>query len=131
MKIWTPEEQKANRAKLSAALRSGEYTQAELRLKTPTGYCCLGVACDLALKEGGIIDNFQWATEISDDGRPCYLLKHKTLDENGKPIASFSVAMPELVRRWLGLETDLGGYGYVYNKTKSLEYESGSLKFER
>jgi hypothetical protein len=29
------------------ALRSGTYTQGEGRLRTPTGYCCLGVLCDL------------------------------------------------------------------------------------
>lgn len=33
---------------LVATLRSGEYQQATGRLKTSTGYCCLGVACVLA-----------------------------------------------------------------------------------
>jgi hypothetical protein len=40
-----------------AALRSGEYTQTTGKLKrTHTGYegfCCLGVLCDLARKDGG------------------------------------------------------------------------------
>lgn len=35
-----------------AALRSGKYVQSKLRLKTKYGYCCLGVLCDLAVKEG-------------------------------------------------------------------------------
>lgn len=34
------------------ALRSGEYPQARGALKTVSGYCCLGVLCDLAAKEG-------------------------------------------------------------------------------
>lgn len=31
-----------------AALRSGKYKQAQGVLKSDTGFCCLGVACDLA-----------------------------------------------------------------------------------
>lgn len=43
------------RAALTAALRSGEYAQAKgyLREKDGSGYCCLGVACDLYHKETG------------------------------------------------------------------------------
>lgn len=33
------------------ALRSGEYKQTKGRLKTEEGFCCLGVLCDLYLKE--------------------------------------------------------------------------------
>ena len=34
------------------ALTSGEYTQGREQLKTPDGnYCCLGVLCDLYIKE--------------------------------------------------------------------------------
>ena len=29
------------------ALKSGKYTQTKLRLKSESGYCCLGVLCDL------------------------------------------------------------------------------------
>lgn len=41
------------------ALRSGEYKQGQTgRLKSDTGYCCLGVLCEIASKEGlGIFDN--------------------------------------------------------------------------
>lgn len=35
-----------------AALRSGEYKQATGRLRTPEGWCCLGVLTDLAIKKG-------------------------------------------------------------------------------
>lgn len=34
------------------ALRSGEYPQGRGALRTPGGYCCLGVWCDLADPEG-------------------------------------------------------------------------------
>lgn len=35
-----------------AALRSGEYAQTRTNLKDETGYCCLGVLCDLHAKAG-------------------------------------------------------------------------------
>ncbi|MFY1688157.1 hypothetical protein [Plantactinospora sp. WMMB782] len=38
----------------TAALRSGEYKQAKDRLKSKEGYCCLGVLCEVAVKEGVI-----------------------------------------------------------------------------
>lgn len=34
------------------ALESGEYLQATNRLRTETGFCCLGVLSDLAVKAG-------------------------------------------------------------------------------
>lgn len=35
------------------ALRSGKYRQTEGGLRDAQGYCCLGVLCDLARKDGG------------------------------------------------------------------------------
>jgi hypothetical protein len=35
-----------------AALRSGEYPQGKGQLNYDNTYCCLGVACDIAVKEG-------------------------------------------------------------------------------
>lgn len=32
-------------------LRSGKYSQAKYTLQTRTGYCCLGVACDIFIKD--------------------------------------------------------------------------------
>lgn len=34
------------------ALRSGRYAQGRGKLSTPTGYCCLGLLCELAIEEG-------------------------------------------------------------------------------
>lgn len=36
-----------------AALRSGKYEQAHEVLNDGVGFCCLGVLCDLAAKDGG------------------------------------------------------------------------------
>jgi hypothetical protein len=41
------------------ALRSGEYEQGRGFLKLDGRYCCLGVLCDLAAKDGA----FEWAGE--------------------------------------------------------------------
>jgi hypothetical protein len=35
-----------------AALRSGEYRQSKSQLRRGDGFCCLGVLCELAAKEG-------------------------------------------------------------------------------
>jgi len=42
----------AIKAQWIAALRSGEYQQTVGRLRSSTGYCCLGVLCDLHAKAG-------------------------------------------------------------------------------
>lgn len=45
---YTHEQQKENRAKWVAALRSGEYEQGRGRLCRDGKYCCIGVLCHLA-----------------------------------------------------------------------------------
>lgn len=42
----------AIKAQWVAALRSGDYAQAEGQLRTYAGFCCLGVLCDLHSKAG-------------------------------------------------------------------------------
>src|SRR4051812_34484552 len=52
---WTAEQQKEHRDIWVKALRSGEYKQTKGALHTADGaFCCLGVACDLALKAGAL-----------------------------------------------------------------------------
>ena len=41
------------KAKWVAALRSGEYKQTREVLKSSAGYCCLGVLCDISMRETG------------------------------------------------------------------------------
>ena len=59
MTQYTEQEQKEHRAELVAALRSGEYQQITGRLTDETGYCCLGVACEIS----GL---GEWSTDILD-----------------------------------------------------------------
>ncbi len=39
-----------------SALRSGDYQQTQERLRKEDGFCCLGVLCDLYIKE----NNVEW-----------------------------------------------------------------------
>lgn len=74
------------------ALRSGQYVQGTggLKLETPEGaqYCCLGVACDVAIKDGVKVN--QRAI-----GARSYIEFNET-----------SGFLPEAVMAWLGTDTD-------------------------
>ena len=92
MTEWTKEQQKANRAKLVKALRSGEYEQCRERLHSKDGrFSCLGVAVDLAIKEGVVSD---WV--MTRHG--CYACEKD------------AYIMPDNVRKWLGLKGRFGRY---------------------
>ena len=74
------------------ALRSGEYDQANGALRNGDGFCCLGVACDLARVELGT----EW--EESDDGA-------------ARLAGSSSFGyLPVGVQRWLGLASNDGSF---------------------
>lgn len=74
------------------ALRSGKFEQTQGWLRNHEGYCCLGVACELAL-EAGIIeesyfdDNSEYASYDGED-----------------------TELPEVVAEWLGLTNPAGRY---------------------
>lgn len=86
----------ANVAKWTAALRSGEYKQGKGLLKDPEGrYCCLGVACEVAIKNG---------LDLKIEVIP---------DESGATTYDGSyLTLPKAVADWLGYvrsEPKLGG----------------------
>lgn len=59
-KITDPVFVERNR-KWLAALRSGEFRQAKNVLKQAKGHCCLGVACEIYLRETG---NGEWQHNV-------------------------------------------------------------------
>lgn len=63
-----------------AALRSGDYAQGTKRLRTETGFCCLGVACDIAAKAG----TGRWLNSI-DDGWVFRLTEHAPNEHEWMP----------------------------------------------
>lgn len=65
------------------ALRSGEYTQTNMRLKTDEGYCCLGVLCDLHRKTHPEL-NLTWTKNDTQDSYfydDSNVMLHKTVQE--------------------------------------------------
>lgn len=80
-----------NAKKLIAALRSGEFDQIKRKLHTKYGYCCLGVACELAVREGVIPPG------VPDEANIYYY------EEN-------SSSLPWSVQRWLGFSTGTGAF---------------------
>jgi hypothetical protein len=71
------------RARWTAALRSGEYEQGRQCLRSDDEFCCLGVLCDLAAKDGVITPVEQTDTWIYD---------------------GYTDFLPEAVRDWAGIE---------------------------
>ena len=73
------------KAQWVAALRSGEYKQGQGRLNGSLGFCCLGVLCDLAVKQG--VTEWELIQESHD---PCYTC------------GGYSSTLPECVGSWAG-----------------------------
>jgi hypothetical protein len=90
------------KAKWVAALRSGEYKQGHAFLNGPSGFCCLGVLCDLYGKETGV----EWV-DREERGPEKHML-------NG-----YSVP-PIEVREWSELGSDLGYTGVETPTTDSV-----------
>jgi len=89
------------------ALRSGEYLQGKDSLQpAPNSFCCLGVLCDIAIKEGAV-NNGQWIE--SDEGNGLkfasgmlsdeadFYAQHYQEEEDGE--------LPRTVRRWAEIDS--------------------------
>lgn len=95
----------ANAKKWVQALRSGEYKQITGRLKTTSGHCCLGVACELFKKEYPklLIESLPKTDDYDHEYVPDYNQDWYTF--NGK-----ANTLPFLVKDWLGLVSPTGTY---------------------
>jgi hypothetical protein len=81
-----------------AALRSGVYQQGNVQLRSEEDrYCCLGIACELAV-EAGVI-------EPPRKGLDCFYY------------GDHSALLPEVVLKWMDLRTVSGGF---YGQGQSL-----------
>lgn len=67
----------------TAALRSGEYKQGHVYLNNGDEFCCLGVAVEVAIKDGAVVNVERSNTVTKYDGDKC------------NP--------PQLLERWYGL----------------------------
>lgn len=70
------------------ALRSGKFSQTQGTLKDESGYCCLGVLCELAVQEGVIKAGRADATGYYTYGR------------NSQDL------LPPTVQRWAGIKSE-------------------------
>jgi hypothetical protein len=82
------------------ALNSGEYTQGRGYLQKNGDFCCLGVLCDLAEKEGVITHHTE---DFGFDGTST------TVAIYGPDYASSSTMLPETVAEWAGFEGNTMG----------------------
>ena len=73
-----------------AALRSGKYNQTKDHLRDENGYCCLGVLCEIAAKEGVC------KLELKEMLGSSYIV-HQYDDA--------SLTLPSKVIEWAGLES--------------------------
>jgi hypothetical protein len=78
------------KAKWLADLRSGKFPQTDSILRSPVGYCCLGVLCDLYSRETGVPWEENAHVEFSMHGG------HSVL--------------PNEVQTWADLHHEHGGY---------------------
>jgi hypothetical protein len=77
-------------ALLVSALRSGEYEQCRSHLRVDNRYCCLGVATEVAIKNG---------LEGLEADREGYIWEH-----GGLGTAYEEASMPNPVAEWYGLD---------------------------
>ena len=97
------------------ALRSGDYKQGRGQLEDNKGrFCCLGVLCDLAIKDGVKINR-----EIG------HYNNLFTYDTN-------TGSLPDKVMKWSGLKTSDGTYKYYSDTIRALwrHNDEGRMSFE-
>lgn len=107
-----------NAKKWVAALRSGDYKQGKFVLhnETEDKFCCLGVACEIYLKEGNRLEIFRMQA-------PGGIIATVYQDKLGE--------LPSKVRKWLGLNTSDGLYEQA-NRAKQLTVRNdGGYTFEQ
>lgn len=91
-----------NAKKWVKALRSGNYSQVRYCLQRPgLGFCCMGVACELAIQSGlSLRQAIVKRTEI--DGVPSTI---DCVSYDGQ-----HQVLPHIVMQWLGLRTIEGAF---------------------
>lgn len=107
---------RANIEKWVAALRSGEYAQGRGLLRSEDGYCCLGVLCDVFMKETG---EGEWADPL-ENGDLYFRLDNES--EGYFP--------PQRVYEWAGLVEKDGSYTDLRHLTSLVDLNDNRVPFE-
>lgn len=87
-----------NMTKFVKALFSGEYEQGTGTLNLGGKFCCLGVACDVALKDGLEL------TVETVGGKKCFCGAIHVASDGRKSYDGEQSVLPQSVADWLGLE---------------------------
>jgi len=95
------------------ALRSGEYQQTQERLRKEDGFCCLGVLCDLYIKE----NNVEW--EINEDDMYRYEKHFTVLPPSVVGWAGVEDSNP-YVNGGIGTLSGLNDKGFTFNEIADL-----------
>jgi len=94
--MYTAEEQAANRKKWIAVLRSGEYQQANGKLRDGDKFCCLGIACDIS----GLGEWIAYGNQETEDN---ILYGYKIIDRGYCDLYLPKETLPVMVMDWLGI----------------------------
>lgn len=92
------------------ALRSGEYPQIQGNLRSPDGYCCLGVLCDLYAKEHSV----EWTRMDYDNNNDVIDIPESQFSswqfgdffEDCYYFESEEGVLPKVVSKWAGLSNN-------------------------
>jgi len=95
------------------ALRSGEYQQTQERLRKEDGFCCLGVLCDLYIKE----NNVEW--EINEVDGYFYEKNSAVLPPSVVGWAGVEDSNP-YVNGGIGTLSGLNDKGFTFNEIAGL-----------
>ncbi len=110
-----------NAKKWVEALKSGEFEQGKHCLASADGkYCCLGVACEVAMKEGVPLNK-----RLGEFNKMYYYYSDSSKSELNNGF------LPKEVMHWLGLATSDGGYKDPYLNWATLTGKNdGGATFE-
>jgi hypothetical protein len=99
-------------------LRSGEYKQTSGALRKQNGYCCLGVACDIAAKHGV----GEWEP-LDDEVEPYYrafVTNHSSVDY-----------LPPEVMEWFGFSQENPDLSLGYSARPASWFNDALFSFDQ
>jgi hypothetical protein len=112
------------------ALRSGEYKQGQGRLRKTEddgtfSYCCLGVLCDLYIKQGQ--PNAAWKGDTYGGG-----VEYFSENEEGSTVDDYDMSLPPLhIVKWADIRNDrnqLSSHGHLPITVGGVHSELGTVE---
>lgn len=114
-----------NMQKLVDALRSGEYEQVSGTLRKLSGYCCLGVACDISGLGAWEANDKAVPDALGNYVADSYVIR----DELGIQIDADHAVLPRVVAQWLDIE--LSGQFQYFPPDERYTFNLNPEEYER